>query len=250
MQIKKVSKILKKINNLHKSFLEDDDVISSIEKELLLSYIERLYITVVDGDESFESLIVSPVSVISNTVSETTLSDQGSDKKDIVNNQIVKELEETSSVVGYDGSKTVVEDDLNIVEEVVIEKEIEPIKEEVSEVEVESIESKSIFNVPSKMSVLFEPIEVKELSAKLANAPINSIKAKLGINEKLLTVKELFANEQESFSTVIDKLDSFASFDDAKDYLAKNVVDKYDWLSDTKIKKAIRFTQLIQRRYL
>ncbi len=70
------------------------------------------------------------------------------------------------------------------------------------------------------------------------------------INKQNLVIAELFNGEQDHFNQALDKLDGFSDFEQAKSYLAAEVVNKYTWLNAEKYKKAVRFVQLIQRRYL
>ncbi len=253
MHIKKVNKLLKKINNLHEGFLEYGDDISKIEKELLLSYIKNLYEAVIDGDEGFVPL-VEPKELVESIEKDAGIAEDNIEEA-VDENPIFEELKESKEEVEdkeIDNKKI---DNKKILEPtktvkkpkekdfiVKVEEKIEDVKEEVG--------SNDSYNIPTDYNLLFEPIEVKELSAKLANSPIKSIKAKLGINEKLLTVKELFAKDQEAFNESIEILDNMNSFEEVKRYLSQNIIEKYGWDSEEKIKKAIRFINIIQRRYL
>ena len=72
----------------------------------------------------------------------------------------------------------------------------------------------------------------------------------MSINERIFTLKELFGNEEEVFKTTLNELNGLSNYEEAKNYLAEKVVDKYDWVNDSKIKKAKNFIKLVKRRYL
>lgn len=70
----------------------------------------------------------------------------------------------------------------------------------------------------------------------------------MGINERIFTQQELFGNNQAHFSKNIEGLNKCQSFDEAKQYLVDNVIYKYDWVAEPKIKKAATFIKFIKKK--
>jgi hypothetical protein len=97
---------------------------------------------------------------------------------------------------------------------------------------------------------LFDIATLDQLNTSRFNSsPISDIGKSMGINEKILTINELFGGNQQYFNSVIDSLNRLSSFDDAKSYLAREVVEKNAWISGSKKNKAQIFLNLIRRRY-
>ncbi len=97
--------------------------------------------------------------------------------------------------------------------------------------------------------VLFEQQEATDLSEKLSQSPIKDLTKAMGINEKILTIKELFDGDQKMFSDTMTALNGFNNFEQAKDFLSSEVATAYDWTSKSKKKKAKIFIKLVRRRY-
>ena len=71
----------------------------------------------------------------------------------------------------------------------------------------------------------------------------------MGLNERILTVNELFGGDANAFKKVMTDLNQLRNFDEAKQYLATNVVEKYDWTKRNKKSKAKILIKTIRRRY-
>ncbi len=87
------------------------------------------------------------------------------------------------------------------------------------------------------------------MSEKLGELPIQDIKKAMGLNERIFTVNELFGGEQTTFDTTLSELNSLRSFDEAKDYLIRNVAARFDWASKSRRGKAKEFIKLVKRRF-
>ncbi len=103
--------------------------------------------------------------------------------------------------------------------------------------------------VPTDLEALFTFESARELSEKLSQMPISDIRKAMGLNDRILTVNELFDGDQAAFDATVATLNQLKSFDEARRYLIDNVALKYDWLSKEKVKKARHFIKLIKRRY-
>lgn len=97
---------------------------------------------------------------------------------------------------------------------------------------------------------LFGDIRIQDLSDKLALQKIPDLTRAMGINEKILTIQELFKNNQELFNKTITDLNTLSSFEDARQYLIQHVIEPMDWTADNKVKKAANFIRLIRRRFV
>lgn len=99
------------------------------------------------------------------------------------------------------------------------------------------------------LDALFDVVSAKELSEKLSQLPIKDIGKAMGLNEKILTINELFGGDQSMFKVTIDTLNKLPNYDQAKLFLKQNAAAKYKWTSKDKKEKAKIFIKLIKRRY-
>ncbi len=90
-----------------------------------------------------------------------------------------------------------------------------------------------------------EPVS---LADKFTKQPIVDLVSAIGINQKFLFMNDLFEGERDAFHQSIEKLNSFDSYLDADNYIKNNLVDKYNW--DLESSSAVRFMELVERRYL
>lgn len=97
--------------------------------------------------------------------------------------------------------------------------------------------------------VLFEHQEATDLGEKLSQSPIKDLRKSMGINEKILTVKELFGGDQKLFDDTVNILNGFSNFEQAKEFLSKNIASELGWVTKEKRKKARVFIKLVRRRY-
>lgn len=98
--------------------------------------------------------------------------------------------------------------------------------------------------------VLFEVQQSKDLSDKLRFSKIDDLSKSMGINERFLTINELFGGDHEGFDTSLRDLNTVPSFDAARSYIESHLVSKYNWLDTAKQKKALVFIQLVYRRFV
>jgi len=96
---------------------------------------------------------------------------------------------------------------------------------------------------------LFAFKSATELSEKLSELPITDIKKAMGINEMISTQKELFGGDAAAFDATVSTLNQLRNYDEAKDYLVRNVATKYNWTAKERKEKAKSFAKLVRRRY-
>ena len=96
---------------------------------------------------------------------------------------------------------------------------------------------------------LFEYKEARELSEKLSETPISDIKRAIALNDRLLLQRELFGNDHGAFEAVLNTINGFSGFEQAKSYLLREVITRYDWMHKSRIETAKSFIRLVRRRY-
>lgn len=101
-----------------------------------------------------------------------------------------------------------------------------------------------------KIASLFETPKTQELSDRLGSRPLPRIEAGLGINERILTINELFNGDKAAFDRTLSRLNELTSFEEARAFLMAEVAGKFRWDEDDKYKKAAQFIRLVRRKYL
>lgn len=96
---------------------------------------------------------------------------------------------------------------------------------------------------------LFKIKKANEISEKLSQLPITDLNKAMGVNEKIYVKNELFDGDDLFFQQTIKRLNSMENFDQAKDYLTREVAGNLNWSEPEKVKKAKNFIQLVYRRY-
>ncbi|MDR1171522.1 MAG: hypothetical protein LBL24_03610 [Bacteroidales bacterium] len=82
-----------------------------------------------------------------------------------------------------------------------------------------------------------------DLSSKLQTAPLSSIGAGIGLNDKFLYIRELFKGDSALYSNTVRCLDTAESLGDAMDFINRH----FDW--DKKNETTQKFINLVQRRH-
>ena len=249
MNIKKIEKQLKKINQLFAAIKEDGSA-STIEKDLMLSYIRGLYEKVIDISSDSEvkeeaTPKVEPVQEVKSTPVVAPV-------QEVVVEKVVETIPEVNHVADVvmnevkESHEMVSGGSASYREEPVAVSHAEPqVVAEQMVVEIEEPESA----VDQELLDLFKSEEVSELSDKLSRSPITDLTKCMGINEKIFTVQELFGGDSNLFNTAMESMDKMTSLEQARDYLVKHVAVDQNWISDSKAKKALNFIKLISRRF-
>ncbi len=147
---------------------------------------------------------------------------------------ITPEVEQSSPELTDEAEEEIVE--VEVVEEEVVEEVVEEepaIEEEIDEA----------------MEELFNIEDSDDLSGKFASSPIADLKKAMGLNEKILTINELFNGNASEYDKTMADLNELAGFDEAKHMLVMGAAKQYEWSSEKKKKKAMHFIKLIRRRY-
>ena len=222
MNHKKIKKQINKINSFFESITTDDEI-SKIEKNLLLSYISKLYESILDP--------------IDNLVAEAKTSKPvAMEKKTETGLPVVEEIEIISTP-----------------QEILVKDAVKPII---------PVETKKTVNTPASVVIEASKVELSEkmisifeksrglvISDKLGNLPLKDLTKVMGINERMFTIKELFGGNQERFKTVMSDINELSGYDEAKEYLIREVATELKWDSEAHYKKADKFVKLVQRRF-
>ena len=258
MDIVNFNKKINKITVLTDSV--EDGIFSALERDLLLTYIRDLY-DIALGD--------NPVAIKKNEKHTYTPVEE----KVVVKQEIPVNIPSVKAVPEQISAST----EVAVVEPVLQTPSIPPTiqkKEEKESVKVleltpAAVETteKTVKAIPlvEKVKVatparnladsellneLFSEDKVNDLSDKLGLTPVQDLTKSMGINERIFTQQELFNNNAQQFNDVLNLLNGFKSFEDAKQYLITTVIPEYGWMQDNKIKKATTFIKLVKRKYL
>lgn len=251
MNFKKVEKAARKINQLLDN-MRDEDHVSKIEKDLLLSYIRDMYEKVLNNDEAQPKTNKS-----SGQIKQETNSFVEPEPNPIVQTpppiaiadvvrQEIKETSQHNTVA--ETIKAKIETPAPEVKTATVSEEVITPSEPTAAV-IEEAPVSSHNNASPELIALFESGVVSELSDKLSRSPISDLTKCMGINERIFTVNELFGGDTTVFNSTMQELDKLRSLEQARDYLVTNVAVEQNWGSESKIKKATNFIKLISRRY-
>jgi hypothetical protein len=111
------------------------------------------------------------------------------------------------------------------------------------------VQATYIAEANDEAETLFEQKKARELSEKLAESPIGDLKKGMAINEKLLMVRELFGGNNAAFDDALTTMNGFSGFEQAKNYMVQNCVNRFGWLEKTRSETAKEFIRIVRRRY-
>jgi len=224
---------------------EKDGQVSRLERDLLASYVRDLYDLIMDDGSLSQQQVTY--------------------KKEVVTPEPVVKKQEpvhTPEPVRIVESPVVTETKTEVVEVPVVHKEI-PVAEVAPAVvetpvappqpvvqEVVTPPASNVHIDPTLLAELFTEEKVTDLSDKLASQKIPDLTKAMGINEKIFTIQELFNNDNVLFNETIQQLNGLSDFQAAKMYMTQHIIQKLDWTSDKKLKKAATFIKLVRRRYM
>jgi hypothetical protein len=103
--------------------------------------------------------------------------------------------------------------------------------------------------IEQRFDSLFKASASGDLSDKLSRQPIAQLNKAFAINDKVLYINDLFEKDHLVFSDTIRVLDNLQHMDEAKRIIA-DLADQYQWLDETRLETAQAFVQLVQRRFL
>jgi hypothetical protein len=212
------------------------------EKLSMLAFVEEYVNTTPNLKESKEELIEK--------VAQGFVSKDISIFEEVTSNEVVEDGEK----IVYDLADTpkeesemeeILEQPFDELEEIIFsENETEHINE-VIKIEVNKTKSleeelQDIISV-DVMADLFENAQPKSLNDKLVN------NIQIGLNDRIIFVKNLFNNQQEDYNRVISQLNTFKSEKEAKQFINKMIKPDYNWSEHEELEK--RFLEIIERKF-
>lgn len=142
-------------------------------------------------------------------------------------------------------------------------EEPEPVAEEVvEEIEEEESKKEEAPIAPQNQTSLIDAIQQAEdmsvndtasdpvagsVADKLGKTPIDDLGTAIGVNQKFLFMNDLFGGENTAYSEAVSQLNSFTSYEEAKNYIDNALVGTYNW--DMESESAATFIDLVSRRY-
>jgi hypothetical protein len=212
------------------------------EKLSMLAFVEEYVNTTPNLKESKEELIEK--------VAQGFVSKDISIFEEVTSNEVV----EDGAKIVYDLADTpkeesemeeILEQPFDELEEIKFsENETEHINE-VIKIEVNKTKSleeelQDIISV-DVMADLFENAQPKSLNDKLVN------NIQIGLNDRIIFVKNLFNNQQEDYNRVISQLNTFKSEKEAKQFINKMIKPDYNWSEHEELEN--RFLEIIERKF-
>ena len=214
MDIKRFDIVLKKVNALKQNIDLSGEEISRLEIELLKTYIKQLY---------------ESISEDAGELSDGNNEKTGTPEKEVpVSPKTpVSEVQPVPVPVPDQG---------------VVEK---PVASDVESKERSPEENR----MDEALLAIFAPAPGSDLSDKLGSLPIKDLTKEFGINDRILTTNDLFGGSRELFNQTLQAVNGMDNFDQAREYLIRNIAEKYQWGSTENLKKAQRFVKLVKRRF-
>lgn len=100
-----------------------------------------------------------------------------------------------------------------------------------------------------ELDELFHFEEIGDLTNRFGQSPVTDLSRSMGINERILTINELFDGNQLAFNECVSRLNVLSSYEQAVAFLSDNAASQYAWAMPQKKHKAQNFLKLIKRRY-
>jgi len=252
MNLAKSKVVLKKINNLYDN-LELSDDISRIEKDLLQDYVKELYELVLeigtkegkskkDKNKKKASVVPSVQKIVEEPRVETPK---------VKNKEPKIEIDTPDEVtVEYDLVEQNLEEVMSTIDPLPqpTTNGVHHIQEAIAPVTPVAPVS-SVKKIAPEIEGLFDSSIIDQVDYRFSQTPITDVTKAMGINERMLVVNLLFNKDQQDFNYITSKLNYFATFEEAANYLKTEVAGKYDWATVDKKDKAIEFIKLVKRKY-
>ncbi len=153
---------------------------------------------------------------------EESIEDEEVEEEETEEEETIEEEEETEPEAAEEETVEEEEDES--------ESEEEPHQKTVGEA---FHQEKSVNDTASKQSTLDQ---------KIANGPINSLQASIGVNDRFLFIREVFNNDADLYNTAVETIDRCNDIREAADYLSANFRIK-------RTDASLKFVDLIKRRF-
>ncbi len=132
--------------------------------------------------------------------------------------------------------ENVTKQEIVALERIVIEVPSE--KDKPAKVHYENFSIEAVLNASGEKDLILTHLKLK---------PIQDLKTGIGLNEKFLFIRELFANDHQAYAEAVDQLNAKASVADAESYIASELLPRYGW--NLEHEALVNFLHLIFRRF-
>ncbi len=255
MEFQKSKTLLDKINALYKNISGDPRNVSSIERDLMRSYILQFYESFFEMPTVAEAVTPAPVEPKAPEPRITLRKPETSSPPPPLRPQPEPPKVERTPEPAPEPPKVerTPEPVPNPTPPPQVERDALTVVPPPPPVHVEAPPTAPAHKAPTstdpELEELFAFKSATELSEKLSELPISDIKKAMGLNEMISSQKELFGGDASAFDATISTLNQLKNYNEAKDYLLRNVAVKYNWTSKEKKEKAKSFIKLVRRRY-
>lgn len=242
MNLKQAKITLEKINALYNSMSMEEGNVSSIERDLMLSYIKSLYEVFLQSAPSEQ-----PTAPPSPVVEEKSKVKRSYKPPRII--EIPDSLQGVSQQKPkYQPPQAQPVSRPQPTPEPKREPEPEKEPQQPSPEPAPSVRPATSGNKP-EMAGLFEFKEAKELSEKLSARPVQDLTKALAINDRLLYMNELFSKDLNALNDALAHLNRYDRIEEARGFL-EDLAQRYSWMEEERLPVAKDFVQLVRRRYI
>lgn len=236
------SKILfNRLNTLFESAENFGQKFSTLERDLFLQYMRELYEEVSRPDAEYNPPISTEKPVRTET-SGAIIPVQSIKASEGTLEQVISSIESTSvhtiekpQVFSQNNSNGFRASDTG--------------SSKITEVRTESHDRHEGNHLKPEFEDLFNIDQGKEQDNRFGYTAISDIGRSMGINDRILTINELFKGNQVLFNECISRLNTFGTYDEAVRFLSNGFADKFEWNSLGRKAKAQVFLKLVKRRY-
>ncbi len=237
MNLSKAALVLEKINMLFNNINLNSSSISTIERDLMLSYIRQLYEYCQEPEvtakvtTNFNETFPKPETPTKEVKRDTYKPPRIIEISDNLREEITEPLIATPKIPRVE------------ITEQTPPPSVPAPRPTPPKVEIE------LPVVKKEIAALFEFKQVTELSEKLSTIPIPDLTKAIALNDKLVFSNQLFGGALVAFNEVIRTLNNMRSFDEAKKYLVELAV-QHNWAKENNEEVAKDFIKLVRRRFL
>ena len=248
MDLQQAKILIEKINSLFKGMDGSDHALSTIERDLMLSYIRQLY-------ESF--LNVRTPQDINQPVVRSSTSEVQEMQMEVVAPKQPEAVPPKAKPKKVVKAPKIIEipDSLKDLEKATPPPKPKPkSKPEAPKPTKEPLIPKATPKVKAPVKtgeygVLFENKVARELSEKLGERKVQDLTRAMAINDRLLYMNELFGRDADALGETLKVLNRYETMNEAKG-LIMNLAEQYNWLEEEKVPIAQDFVKLVRRRYI
>ncbi|GAB4401697.1 MAG: hypothetical protein OHK0053_24800 [Microscillaceae bacterium] len=85
------------------------------------------------------------------------------------------------------------------------------------------------------------------IAERFQQAKIASLRTAISLNQKFLFINKLFEGDSFAFNETIDRLDKYTLYEDARQWLQKDILPRYQW--DLEQEEAQMFMEMLERKF-